>query len=182
MNICIFGSASSLIDDKYLKAGERAGEFLAGRGHRLVYGGGNEGMMGALARGFKKGAGHITGIVPGFFREGRFEQLFIENDETIYTEDIPERLKLMEKMSDVFLAVPGGAGTYEEFFKILLSKSMDRHGKPLALLNINGYFDPLISMIQHGVDEKFITENCMNNFRSFDEDQLTEMAVFLETA
>ena len=181
MKICIFGSASSSIDGSYIKAGEKTGEALALMGHHLVFGGGSEGMMGAFARGFKKGGGHITGVIPDFFRNGRFEQLYKECDEAIYTEDIAERLRLMENMSDAFVVMPGGAGTFEEFFKILVSISLDRHKKPLALVNINGYFDPLGAMLRHGADQHFISENCLGNFRIFNEDQIEEMEGFLKS-
>ena len=175
MNICIFGSASTSIDQKYISAGEALGEALARNGHTLVYGGGTHGMMGAAARGFQKGGGYIIGIVPSFFRDGRFEELFVDNNETVYTEDIPERLRLMEQRSDAFLVLPGGAGTYEEFFKVLVSKSLDRHKKPLAIYNIDGYFDPLLQLLQSSVKKHFISEGSMLNFRVFSEESLPQL-------
>ena len=175
MNICVFGAASSTIDQKYINAGERIGYKLAKRGHRLVFGGGKDGMMGAIARGFRRGSGYIIGIIPEFFKtEGRFEELYKDCDETIYTKDIAQRISGMEEMSDAFLALPGGGGTYEEFFKILVSKSLDRHNKPLAVFNIEGYFDPMIRMLEYGEQENFISNNAMNNFRVFDETQIED--------
>ena len=181
MKICIFGSASALIDSAYIEAGERIGRILASHGHSLYYGGGTRGMMGALARGFKSAGGHITGVVPSFFKEGRYEELFPDNDVTIYTEDISERLKIMERESDAFLVFPGGAGTYEEFFKIFVSIALDRYTKPLAIMNLQGYFDPLLEMMEHSRKEYFISDKSMNNFRAFTEDQLGELEEFFET-
>ena len=182
MKICIFGSASDLIDRSYIEAGERIGHELASHGHSLYYGGGTRGMMGALARGFKSAGGHITGVVPNFFKEGRYEELFLDNDVTIYTEDIAERLRIMESESDAFLVFPGGAGTYEEFFKILVSISLDRHSKPLAIMNLENYFDPLLEMMEHSRKEHFISDNSMQNFRVFTVDQLSELEEFFESS
>lgn len=181
MNVCVFGSASSLIEEKYIRAGEELGRILALRGHDLIFGGGNEGMMGAAARGFRSADGHITGVIPEFFKGKEYEKLYMECDRIIYTEDISERLRQMQKISDAFLVLPGGVGTYEEFFDILVSRSLDRHDKPLVILNVDGYFDPLVSMLEHGVEQNFISVNCINNFCSFSENQLSEIADFLET-
>lgn len=179
MNICVFGSASALIDPAYIAAGEQLGEYLAAKGHRLVFGGGCDGMMGAVARGFQRRGGRILGIVPEFFRNDRYEQLFVDCEELIYTADIPERLRLMEQRSDAFLVVPGGAGTYEEFFRIMVSRSLDRHEKPLAVFNINGYFDPLLGMLESSARQHFISEQSMKRFAFFDETEVAEAEAYL---
>ena len=179
MNICVFGSASDLIDPSFLRAGEKLGEYLAREGHTLVFGGGTEGMMGAIARGFQKAKGYIIGIVPEFFKEDRYEALYLLCDETIYTEDISERLRRMEQRSDAYVVLPGGGGTYEEFFHVLVSKSLDRHNKPIAVYNINGYFAPLINLIEQSAMQQFISEHSKNNFRLFDETQQEAMLEYL---
>lgn len=180
MNVCIFGSASSLINRQYLDAGYELGRILAKHGCRLIFGGGNEGMMGAAARGFQAEGAHITGIIPSFFKGTEFEQLFEDCDETIYTEDIAERLKLMEQRSDAFVVLPGGAGTYEEFFKVLVSNSLRRYHKPLALVNIAGYFDPLVTLLHHGRELNFISAQSLGHVRVFDINDAEKLIAFLK--
>lgn len=179
MNICVFGSASNLIDPYYIQTGEELGFYLAEKGHHLVFGGGCEGMMGAAARGFHKGGSRILGICPDFFRNERYEELSTICDELIFTIDIEERLRMMEERSDAFLVLPGGSGTYEEFFKILVSRSLDRHEKPLAVMNIKGYFDPLLAMIRHSIEEKFISAQNRNRFGVFTDHQFAEVEQYL---
>lgn len=180
MKICVFGGASNVPNKKYAEEAFRLCRMLAERGHDLVFGGGRDGMMGAAARGFHAGGAKITGVVPEFFRARQYEILYLEAEEIIYTEDIAERIRLMERMSDAFVAFPGGAGTYEELFKILVSKSLDRHTKPLALFSIDGYFDPLVSMLQYSHSQGFISENSLHNLRVFREQETDELIRYLE--
>ena len=181
MNICIFGAASDQIDPVYKEAGFEVGMMLATAGHRLVFGGGREGMMGAAARGFHQEHGHITGVLPEFFREtDGMERLYLECDEVIYTEDISERISIMKAMSDAFLVLPGGTGTYEEFFTVLVSGYLGRHEKKLAVLNVNGFFDPMLAMLRDGFEKGFIHEETMNRFRVFDETELPELCRYLQ--
>ena len=182
MNICIFGAASPLIDKKYTDAAFAAGQALAEADHKLIFGGGGEGMMGAAARGFHSCNGHVTGILPKFFEETEgCEKLYTECDEIIYTEDISERIGLMKAMSEAFLVVPGGTGTYEEFFSVLVSGYLGRHEKKLALLNVDGYFDTLLTMLREGWEKKFISDETMKRFRVFDENQSSELLEFFNS-
>ena len=176
MNICIFGAASPRIDQKYMDAAFAVSAALAQAGHKLVFGGGREGMMGAAARGFHSQNGHVTGILPEFFKvtDGP-EKLYLECDEIIYTEDISERIGLMKAMSDAFLVLPGGTGTYEEFFSVLVSGYLGRHEKKLALLNVDGFFDKLLDMLREGHEKQFISGETMNRFRVFDGSQIQEL-------
>ena len=181
MNICIFGAASSLIDPKYTDAAYEVGRILAKAGHKLIFGGGGEGMMGASARGFHTEGGHVTGILPEFFLGGNDrERLYEECDEVIYTEDITERISLMKAMSDAFLVLPGGTGTYEEFFSVLVSGYLGRHEKKLVLLNVDGFFDLLLAMLEEGRTKQFIPDESLERFRVFDEGQITELLIYLE--
>ena len=179
MNICIFGAASPLIDRLYMDAAYEAGAALAREGHHLIFGGGGEGMMGAAARGFHSEGGHITGILPEFFGEaGISENLYDKCDDVIYTEDISERISLMKAMSDTFLVLPGGTGTYEEFFTVLVSGYLGRHEKKLAVYNVHGFFDRMMAMLQEGREKGFIAEETMNRFHVFTEKQLNELVAF----
>jgi len=180
MNICIFGAASPLIDQKYMDAAFQAGAALAREGHHLVFGGGGEGMMGAAARGFHSEGGHVTGVLPEFFGEaGITENLYSKCDEVIYTEDISERISLMKAMSDVFLVLPGGTGTYEEFFTVLVSGYLGRHEKKLAVYNISGFFDTMLRMLEEGREKQFISEETMQRFQVYTEQELSQLVQYL---
>ena len=155
MNICVYGASSNEIDEKYIKAGELLGEEMAKRGHTLVFGGGASGLMGAVARGVRRGGGKIIGVAPSFFNVDGI--LYPDCDEFIYTETMRERKATMEKLSDAFLMTAGGIGTFEEFFEILTLRQLGRHQKPIAVLNTDGYFDPLSAMIEKAIEERFMT-------------------------
>ena len=156
MNICVYGASSNEIDEKYIKAGEQLGEEMAKRGHTLVFGGGASGLMGAVARGVRRGGGKIIGVAPSFFNVDGI--LYPDCDEFIYTETMRERKATMEKLSDAFLMTAGGIGTFEEFFEILTLRQLGRHKKPIAVLNTDGYFDPLADMIEKAIKERFMTD------------------------
>ena len=160
MNIAVYGAASSLIDDSYKKAGIELGREMAKRGHGLVFGGGNNGMMGASAEGVYENKGYILGVVPSFFKEANSEVSFKECSEFIYTETMRERKQQMEEHCDAFIITPGGIGTLDEFFEILTLKQLGRHNKAIVIYNINGFFDELASSLYKMVKEQFITNDC----------------------
>lgn len=178
MNICVFGAASSEIDDKYIKAVEIMGESLAKAGHNLVFGAGGQGLMGAAARGFKKGKSNITGIIPEFFKDANIEAIYEYCDELIYTDTMRERKAKMEDMADAFIIVPGGIGTFEEFFEVLTLKQLGRHKKTIAIYNIDGYYDAMEAMLERSVNEHFIRENCQLLYSCFSD--LQSMIDYLE--
>ena len=170
MRICIFGAASNLIDDKYVKRTEILCEELAKRGHSLVFGAGANGLMGAAARGFKRGGGKITGVIPHFFKTETVEAIYEECDELIFTETMRERKKVMEDNAEAFVVVPGGIGTLEELFEIITLKQLARHKMPIAFYNIYNYYDKLLGFMDHCEREKFIREGCHNLYLSSDVD------------
>lgn len=155
MNICVYGAASDSIGAIYKNTGEQLGEEMARRGHSLIFGGGAAGMMGATARGMSRGGGHITGIAPSFFDVDGV--LFPECDEYIFTETMRERKKQLEDLSDGFIITPGGVGTFDEFFEILTLRQLNRHQKPMAILNTEGYYEYMLAMMQNAVDQHFMT-------------------------
>mgnify|MGYP001085771452 CR=1 FL=1 len=167
MKICIFGAASAHIDDNYIKAVERLGKSLALRGHSLVFGAGGTGLMGAAARGFKAGGGHIHGVIPNFFREECVEVIYDGCDKITYTKTMAERKSVMEDLADAFIITPGGIGTFEEFFEVLTLKQLGRHGKAMAVFNIDGYYDDLEKFMQTVADKKFITFKCSQMYQCF---------------
>lgn len=160
MKICVFGAASNKIDDSYIAAVEKLGEKIAKRGHALVFGAGGHGLMGAAARGVYAAGGKITGVIPSFFRDENIEAIFENCDELIYTQTMAQRKAKMEDLADAFIIVPGGIGTFEEFFEVLTLKQLGRHTKPIAILDINGYYEGLEKFLESSVEEKFIRDGC----------------------
>lgn len=181
MDICVFGAASPKTDRKYTDAAEQLGEMIAKRGHNLVFGAGGYGMMGAVARGVKAGGGRVTGIIPSFFIEDGIEPIFDQCDELIVTEDMAERKDRMEELSNAFIITPGGIGTFEEFFQMLVLKQLGMHNKPLAVYNVNGYYFGMESLMHTGAEESFFRENTLKLYRSFRESELESMLEYVET-
>ena len=165
MRICVYGAASSEIDNSFISAGEELGRQMSKRGHGLVFGAGRNGMMGAVARGVKENGGEIIGISPAFFEQNNAEVSFIGCTEFIQTETMRERKRLLDETSDAFVISPGGIGTFDEFFEILTLKQLGRHNKAIVILNINGYFDSMLDMMQVSVDKKFITDDCRDLYK-----------------
>lgn len=160
MNICVFGASSNDIDPKYIAAGEALGRAMAEKGHCLIFGGGQTGLMGAVSRGIHEKGGSSIGIAPTFFDlPGILEQ---NCTEFIFTETMRERKDLMEKKSDAFIMTPGGIGTMEEFFEIFTLKQLGRHEKPIGILNVDGYYDELIQMLIHTAEKGFMDMKCMD--------------------
>ena len=162
MNICIYGASSNKLAQIYYTEAYKLGELMAKGGHTLVFGGGQGGLMGACAEGAHAHGGKIIGVAPRFFDAPGI--LFPHCQQFIYTETMRERKAIMEEQSDAFIVLPGGIGTYEEFFEMLTLKQLGRHGKPMAMLNTNGYYDPMAVMLQNTVDEGFMSASCMDLF------------------
>lgn len=166
MNICLYGASSSAIAKAYVNPTEELGAKIAERGHTLIYGGGAAGLMGAAARGAYSRGGEIIGVVPSFLNVDGV--LFDNCTELIFTETMRERKALMEQKSDAFIMTPGGVGTFDEFFEILTLKQLGRHSKPIAIFNINGYFDSLIAQLENAVHKQFMNPEIFELFISTD--------------
>lgn len=160
MKVCIYGSASNEIDKIYKDTTKELGLRLAKRGHSLVFGAGSDGLMGAAARGFKEGNGYVHGFIPKFFEENGYEAIFYEADKITFTETMAQRKAGMENECDAFIVVPGGLGTFEEFFQIYTLKQLGRHKKAIVLFNIAGYYDSMIELLKKSTREGFINEEC----------------------
>lgn len=160
MKICVFGAASFEIDQKYIKLVEDLGEMLVKRGHELVFGAGGNGLMGAAARGVRKQNGKIYGVIPTFFKDEIIEAIYDQCDQLIFTETMAQRKTKMEDLADAFIIVPGGIGTFEEFFEVLTLKQLGRHTKPIVIYDINGYYKKLEEFLDFSINEKFIKDNC----------------------
>ena len=180
MNVTVYGAAATAIDQKYIDAVEKLGEMLAERGHTLVFGGGKTGLMGAAARGVKRKGGKILGIIPEFFKKTKYEVLFEDCDEIIWTSDMYERKRLLEERCDAFVITPGGMGTYDEFFGVVTTKQLDRHFKPIAVLNTNGFYDKLFDFVKNSSEESFIKNNYVKLYGIFSDPKAA--LDYLETA
>ncbi len=155
MNICIFGASSDRIDPAYFDAAYELGVLIARGGHRLVFGGGSEGLMGACARGVLSGGGRPLGVAPRFFDEPGI--LMKDACDFVFTDTMAERKTRMEDEADAFIALPGGIGTFEEFMEVLTLRQLGRHYKPIALLNTLGYFDALETVLREASEKGFMS-------------------------
>ena len=176
MKLCLYGASSNLIDKKYIDATEKLGEEMAKRGHTLVFGGGANGLMGAAARGATKAGGEIIGISPKFFDVDAV--LYDKCTEFIYTETMQERKHLLVTKSDGFIVMPGGPGTFDELFETLSLRQLGIHNKPIAVFNIDGYFDPLGQMLKNAYDGKFMTKEILELCPLFNNE--TDLLKYLE--
>ena len=156
MKICVFGASSRDLEQGYFDEAFALGADLPRRGHPMVSGGGASALMGATPRGAKSRGGRLIGIAPKFFDEPGI--LDKDCDEMIFTETMSERKKAMEDMSEAFITLPGGIGTFEEFFEALTLKQLGRHAKAMAVINTNGYYDSMEAMLRRAVEERFFSE------------------------
>ena len=168
MRICVYGAASPTIDDNYKEVTFNLGKLMVKRGHSLVFGGGGNGLMGAVAQGVKSENGHIIGVIPKSFDNENIEAICDYCDQLIELGTMRERKQIMQDTADAFIVVPGGIGTYEEFFEILTLKQLCRHTKPIAVYNINGYYDSLFTVMNEAISKNFIKKNCLDLFKLTD--------------
>ena len=175
MRICIFGASSAHIDRFYIEKVEQLAEKMAKRGHSLVFGAGATGVMGAAARGTKRGGGYMHGVIPEFFREEGVEKIYTECDKLTYTSTMAERKSRMEDEAEAFIIAPGGIGTLEEFYEVLTLKQLGRHAKAMAVFNIRGYFDSLENFMEEMVAKHFMAPACRKMYKFFtDADELLD--------
>lgn len=162
MNVCIFGASSAKLDKVFYADAQRLGELLAINGHTLVFGGGREGLMGAVARGAAANGGKIIGIAPRFFDEPGI--LYEGCSEMIFTDTMRERKQLMEEKSDACIVLPGGIGTYEELFEILTLKQLGKTRRAIIFLDTDGYYAPLMALLEHTANRRFMSKKCLELF------------------
>src|ERR1051325_1752511 len=149
--ITVYCSASSAVPRHYFDAAIELGRTIASRHCKLVYGGNNVGLMGVIADSVRAAGGKVIGITPKLF----VDKGVVDSkcDELIVCDSMRERKELLEQRGDAFIALPGGLGTFEELFEIIVGKQLRYHTKPIVLLNISDYFAPLIAMIDHGIEQ-----------------------------
>ncbi len=161
--LCVFCGSNAGHNPLYRAEAERVGRLLAERGIELVYGAGNVGLMGAVADACLKAGGSVTGIIPEALVGKEVAGRHVDHRALTRLEIVDSmhtRKARMAELSDGFIALPGGFGTFEEFCEILTWGQLGFHVKPMGLLNLNGFYDPLLAMFDKAVDEGFLrTQN-----------------------
>lgn len=152
--VCVFCGASTGSEPVYLEIAQTVGRLLCARGIELVYGGGNVGLMGALASASLSAGGRVIGVIPQMLVDKEVAHTGLT--ELRVVSSMHERKFMMADLSDAFLTLPGGFGTWEEFFEILTWSQLGILKKPCAVLNVNGYYDPLLAMADRAVAQGFV--------------------------
>jgi uncharacterized protein (TIGR00730 family) len=153
-NICVYCGSGPGLKPAYANAARAFGRILATAQIGLVYGGGGLGLMGETARAVLRRGGHVTGVIPAFLSER--EHMLLDVQELIVVDNMHERKHLMFVKSDAFVALPGGLGTLEEFVEQLTWSQLEQHQKPIVLANIDGFWDPLLTLFANMRNEGFI--------------------------
>jgi len=162
-NIGVYCASSDRVDAKYRASAEALGRLLAEGGHTLVYGGGNVGLMGVVARAVHAYGGRVYGVIPEALKE--IEGVAYEvADELVITQTMQERKKLIFTRAEAFIVLPGGFGTLEEFMEVLTLRHLGYHDKPIALVNTDGFYDPLLALCEHFYREHFARERMRSLF------------------
>lgn len=152
--VCVYCASSSRIDGAYVELAAQVGAALARRGHSLVSGGGSVSMMGAVARAARDGGARTVGVIPRSLLD--LEVGDEQADELVVVDDMRERKGVMEARADAFLALPGGLGTLEELFEIWVGRSLGLHAKPVVVLDVDGLYAPLRTLVEHLADRGFV--------------------------
>ncbi|MBR5696896.1 MAG: TIGR00730 family Rossman fold protein [Paludibacteraceae bacterium] len=153
--VCVYCASSTQVDEAYKREAKRLGEILAKNGIACNYGGGAVGLMGELAHSMLEHGGEITGIIPRFMVERGWDN---PNVTEVETSSMHTRKERMTQDVDAAIALPGGCGTIEELMEIITWKQLGLFLKPIVIINVNHFFDPLLSMLDKCVEEKFMSE------------------------
>ena len=156
-SICVFCGSSEGTDPKIIEQASLLGQKLAAHQLTLIYGGSQLGIMGKVAKASLANGGKAIGIIPEFLKTK--EIVYPDLDEIITTQNMHERKLKMQEMSDGFITLPGGFGTFEELFEIITWSQLGLHHKPIGLLNTNGFYDHLIAMLDEMVKRGFLNKN-----------------------
>ena len=153
-NVCVFCASSASIDERYLLAARELGQRLAEGGWRCVNGGGAVGLMGAVTDGTLDAGGEVTGVIPKFMVDNGW--CYDRLEDVIITPDMHQRKQMMIEMADAVIAMPGGVGTMEELLETLTWRQLGLVKVPVIILNTLGYYDALLTMLDHAIDEGFM--------------------------
>jgi uncharacterized protein (TIGR00730 family) len=153
-SICVYCASGPGTNPAFMEAAKSFGRILAENGIRLVYGGGSVGLMGALAESVLAHGGAVTGVIPDFLVNR--EHMLVSVQERIITRDMHERKRVMFERADAFVALPGGVGTLEELVEQMTWAQLGRHKKPILILNVARFWDPLCALLDHMEELEFI--------------------------
>jgi uncharacterized protein (TIGR00730 family) len=160
--ICVFCGSSHGKNPRYAEAARKMGALLAEHGFSVVFGGGGLGLMGETARAARDAGARVQGILPDFLKH--LEPPLDTGERVTLTPDLFTRKERMIGLADGFAVLPGGNGTMDEFFEILTSAQLGLHRKPIVVVNVAGYFDPLLKLLDHIVAEEFAKPDIRNLF------------------
>jgi len=152
--VCVFAGSNAGARAEYRAAARELGNVIAARGIGLVYGGARVGLMGVIADAVLAAGGSVTGVMPSALVAKEVAHNGLTDLRVVSS--MHERKALMSDLSDGFIALPGGWGTWEELFEVLTWGQLGLHRKPCGLLNVAGYFDPLLAFVEHSIDEGFV--------------------------
>jgi uncharacterized protein (TIGR00730 family) len=151
--VCVFCGSSPGAKHVYAEAARAFGQMLGENGYRLVFGGGAVGLMGEVARAARAAGAPVIGILPAFLRS--IEPPLKSAEELIVTPDLQQRKARMLALADAFVILPGGLGTLDEYFEVITTTQLRVHAKPIIVVNVDGYFDPLKSLLDRVVEQGF---------------------------
>ena len=154
-NVCVYCGSAQGHSPRHAETARAVGAALAERQVGLVYGGGAAGLMGTVARAVKGGGGRVIGVIPDFLIAKEGTSLAI--DERIVVPDMHTRKRIMFERADAFVALPGGIGTLEELVEMLTWVQLGRHSKPVLIANVDGFWDPLLALLEHMTAEGFLS-------------------------
>lgn len=153
-SVCVYSASSTQIDEEYVAVARELGSLLGQAGIRVVNGAGRMGLMAAVADAAMEAGGRVTGIIPRFMVEQGWQHRGLT--ELIEVDTMHERKTLMARMSDGVVALPGGCGTLEELLEVITWKQLGLYLKPIVILNVRGYYDPLLQMFERAMDQHFM--------------------------
>jgi uncharacterized protein (TIGR00730 family) len=155
-SVCVYCGSRNGVSPAYAEVALTVGQWIGKHQGQLVYGGGNNGLMGLVAQATAEAGGRVVGIIPKALQS--HENTRTACDEVHVVDTMHERKRMMAERADVFLALPGGIGTFEEFFEVWTWRQLGYHDKPVGLLNTEGYYDGLLSFAQHSVTQGFLSD------------------------
>lgn len=153
-SVCVYSASSTKIDPVYFDAARELGTLLGQKRIRLINGAGNMGLMSAVADAAMGAGGEVTGVIPGFMVEQGWHHTGLTR--LVEVDSMHQRKKMMADLSDAVIALPGGCGTLEELLEVITWKQLGLYLNPIVILNIKGYYDPLLRMLATAVEENFM--------------------------
>ena len=162
-SLCVYCGSRPGVDPQHAAAAQALGQWIGSHGGQLVYGGGRNGLMGLTAEATRHSGGRVVGVIPSSLVEREWANH--DCDELLVVETMHERKRIMAERSDAFMALPGGIGTFEEFFEVWTWRQLGYHDKPVGLLNLGGYYDAMLTFLNGSVREGFMNDGQMGLIR-----------------